>query len=236
MKLVARSVLGAALSMCPALIFAAQSEAPKTAPVRQPEVEFHFERAGVSVPRFTLRVYEDGTGSYQADEAESASDGGEVRYAAPKHIDRTLSLTPATTARIFKTARELRHFDMDCASKAKNIANTGKKTLSYAGSDGTGSCTYNYSDNKDVEMLTATFLAIALTLDEGRSLEHVHRYDRLGLDAETISLEQEAAAGRAIELETIAPVLNSIAEDMTVMQRVRLRVAKLLEKDKLGKR
>lgn len=199
-------------------------------------VEFQFERAGVSVPRFTLRVHEDGTGSYQAEETEGASDGGEVRYAAAKHIDRPISLTAATTAKIFKTARQLRRFDINCASRAKNVANTGTKTLSYTGSDGTGSCTFNYSDNKDVETLTATFLAIAQTLDEGRRLEHVHRYDRLGLDAETISFEQEAAAGRAIELETIAPVLNSIAEDMTVMERVRLRVAKLLEKNKVSKK
>lgn len=233
MRLAAGFVLGTALAILPAPAFAGQSAEANKAGA---EVAFQFERTGISVPHFTLRIHEDGTGSYQADEIEGASDVGEVRYTAAKHIDRAMSLTPETTARIFKMARQLRRFDMNCASRAKNIANTGTKTLSYTGSDGTGSCTFNYSDNKDVETLTATFLAIAQTLDEGRRLEHVHRYDRLGLDAETISLEQEAAAGRAIELETIAPVLNSIAEDMTVMERVRLRVAKLLEKDKISKR
>jgi hypothetical protein len=153
-----------------------------------------------------------------------------VRYASAKQIDRTLNLTPVTVAKIFKAARELKHFDMDCASKAKNIANTGEKTLSYAGADGKGSCVYNYSEDKQVRMLTSDFLAIAETLDEGRRLTYLHRYDRLGLDAETIALEQAAAAGRATEFGTIAPVLSSIASDPAVMERVRLRVAKLLER------
>ena len=47
-----------------------------------------------------------------------------------------------------------------------------------------GSCVYNYSDNKNVALLTDTFLGIAFTLDEGRKLDFLHRYDRLGLDAE----------------------------------------------------
>ncbi len=135
-----------------------------------------------------------------------------------------------TVAKIFKAARELKHFDMDCASKAKNIANTGEKTLSYTGADGKGSCVYNYSENKQIKMLTDDFLAIAETMDEGRRLAYLHRYDRLGLDAETIALEQAAAAGRATEFGTIAPVLSSIAGDPAVMERVRLRVAKLLER------
>ena len=67
-----------------------------------------------------------------------------------KHIDRPITLSPATVAKIFKQARALDHFNVACDSKAKNIANTGKKTLSYVGADGQGSCVYNYSDNKNV--------------------------------------------------------------------------------------
>jgi hypothetical protein len=150
-------------------------------------------------------------------------------YTSAKHVERTLKLTPPTVAKIFKTARDLNRFDMVCESRAKNIANTGKKTLSYAGAEGAGSCTYNFSANKDIEGLTNTFLSIAFTLDEGRRLEFLHRYDRLGLDAEMIGLEQAARIGHALELGTIATVLNSIAADTAVMERVRLQAAKLLE-------
>ncbi|MEO8735900.1 MAG: hypothetical protein ABI380_05115 [Edaphobacter sp.] len=238
MKLAAGIVMAVALAGCPDLLFAAQSgrlAAPVPAPTAQAEVSFQFEREGLPVPRFTLRIREDGMGSYQAEEAEGRSDGGEIRYASAKHIDRTMSLSPATVARIFKAVRELSRPDMNCDSKTKNIANMGKKTLNYTGAEGASSCVYNYSDNKDVMMLTSTFLAIAYTMDEGRKLEYLHRYDRLGLDAETIELEKAVENGRAVEIGTIEPVLTSIAGDMTVMQRARLRVVRLLEQSKSSK-
>lgn len=235
MTLAVRAIIGVALAISSGLALAAQSAGTEAAPAKQAEVSFQFERAGLPVPRFTLRVNEDGTGSYQADEAESPADKGTVQYASPKHIDRSLKLTEPMVAKIFKAARDLGHFDMTCETKSKNIANTGKKILSYAGPDGAGSCTYNYSDNKEVSELTDTFLSIALTLDEGRRLEFLHRYDRLGLDEEMNELVQAVKAGHALELETIAPELTAIASDGAVMQRVRSQAAKLLEQAKSNK-
>lgn len=231
MRLAGRMIVGIVLTVSSGFAFAAQS----TAVAKPAEVSFQFERAGLPVPRFTLRVNEDGTGSYQADEVESPADRGTVQYASPKHIDRPLKLTTPTVEKIFKAARNLSHFDMACETKSKNIANTGKKTLSYAGADGTGSCTYNYSDNKQVATLTDTFLFIAFTLDEGRKLEFLHRYDRLGLDEEMNGLVQAVKAGHALELGTIAPVLTSIAGDGAVMQRVRSQATKLLEQAESNK-
>jgi hypothetical protein len=222
MRLAAAVALAAAsVGLC-----AAQPAAPAAKPA---EVSFQFDRPGLPVPRFTLRIRENGEAEYQAEEKGSAADGGTAQYAVAKQVDSTVKLSAATVARIFKTARELGHFDMTCESKAKNIANTGKKTLSYDGADGKGSCTYNYSANKDVDALTDTFLGIAFTMDEGRRLEFLHRYDRLGLDAEMTALQQAAESGRALELGTIAPVLTAIAGDNAVMQRVRLQAARMLE-------
>ena len=201
----------------------------------QPEVTFKFERNGLAVPRYTILLHEDGTGRYQADEAvtsPSTQSSSAMQYTGGKHIDRPMTLSPATTEKIFKTARALNFFNVECASKAKNIANTGDKTLSYSGNDGKGSCEYNYSDNKSVSTLTDMFLAIAFTMDEGRRLEFLHRYDRLGMDAEITSLANEVQAGRAMELSTIAPTLDAIAGDAAVMQRVRLRAENLLEQSK----
>jgi hypothetical protein len=195
----------------------------------QAEVSFHFERIGLPVPKFTLTVKEDGTGRYEADQAEIPATLNSMRGQAAQHIDRSIVLTSGTVAKLFKDARMLNYFNLDCASKAKNIADTGKKTLSYSGPDGSGSCTYNYSENKTVETLTDRFQAIAYTMDEGRRFEFLHKYDRLGLDAEMISFSQEADAGRALELETIAPVLASLADDGALIQRVRLKARKMLD-------
>jgi hypothetical protein len=231
MRSVIRGVLGSVLLVSFTLAAAAQTAAPATdasAP-KQAEVSFQFDRPGLPVPRFTLRLHEDGTGSYQADQGEIAATANSMRGQAAQHIDRPIKLTSGTVAKIFKNARAADRFNIECASKLKNIADTGKKTLTYTGGDGSGSCTYNYSENKSIDALTDTFLAIAYTIDEGRRLEFLHRYDRLGLDAEMISFSQELEAGRALEPGTISSTLAAIVDDMAVIQRVRLRAQKILE-------
>lgn len=231
MRFVIRVVLGSVLLVSSTLAASAQTTAPSvdaSAP-KQAEVSFQFDRPGLPVPRFTLRINEDGTGTYQADQGEIAATANSMRGQAAQHIDRPIKLTSGTVTKIFKAARAADHFKIECASKAKNIADTGKKTLTYAGADGSGSCTYNYSENKSIDTLTDTFLAIAYTIDEGRRLEFLHRYDRLGLDAEMIAFSQELEAGRALEVGTISSTLAAIVDDMAVIQRVRLRAQKMLE-------
>jgi hypothetical protein len=207
----------------------AQTGEPSATTKTQAEVSFQFDRPGLPVPHFTLRLHEDGMGRYEADQAEVRATATSMRGQGAEHVDRQISLTKATAVKVYKAARTLNHFNIECLSKAKNIADTGKKTLNYTGPDGSGSCTYNYSENKTVDMLTSTFQGIAYTMDEGRRLEFLHRYDRLGLDAEMISLAQEVEAGRALELGTISPTLALIADDTSVIQRVRLKASKMLE-------
>ena len=193
------------------------------------EVSFQFDRKGLAVPQFTLRIREDGTGRYEAEQAEIPATPNSMRGQAAQHIDRQINVSQPTVAKVFKAARTANYFNVECESKAKNIADTGKKTLTYTGSDGSGSCTYNYSDNKTIDSLTDVFLAIAYTMDEGRRLDFLHKYDRLGLDAEMISFGQEYDAGRALELGTISPTLATLADDNALIQRVRLKAQKMLE-------
>ena len=230
MRPVLRIVLGNALVAC-SFVAPAQTTDPPTFPSGKApaEISFQFDRTGLPVPRFTLSLHEDGTGTYKADQAEIPATPTAMRGQAAQRIDRSVNLTPGTVTKIFKTARALNYFNVECASKAKNIADTGKKTLTYTGADGSGSCTYNYSENKSVDTLTNSFLGIAYTLDEGRRLDFLHRYDRLGLDAEMITLGKELEAGRALELGNISPVLAAIVDDTAVIQRVRLRAQKMLE-------
>ena len=65
-------------------------------------------------------------------------------------------------------------------------------------------------------------------MDQGRELDHLRRYDRLGLDAALKSLSEELAAGRALEIGTIATSLHSIATDPELMDRVRTRASAML--------
>jgi hypothetical protein len=234
MRCAARVVLAYALLFSCGLLCGAQVVVPVNGLPGSPvaEVNFEFERPGLAVPRFTLLLRENGTGVYKAEQTEVTPTGTSMRGEAAQHVDRTILLSPETIAKVFKAARELNYFNVECASKAKNIANTGKKTLNYSGADGHGSCVYNYSENKNVEMVGDTFIAIAYTLDEGRRLEFLHRYDRLGLDAEMAGLAQQIDEGRALEVGTISQTLAAIADDTAVMQRVRLRATKMLAQTK----
>ena len=165
------------------------------------------------MPRYTVVLHEDGSGTYHAEEVERRSADSAVQQVSAKIIDRPMSVTPEMAAKIFQAARALNRFTGFCGTKAKNIADTGKKTLSYAGPDGTGSCTYNYSDDKSVMDLTDLFYGIVYTMDVGRKLDFERRFDRLGLDAEMIALEQAVKDKHALELGNIAPTLQRLASD-----------------------
>jgi len=190
---------------------------------------FHFERRGLPVPRFDLQLWESGVGQYRGEEMPITVGHIDTAPSPQPFAQKGFSVSPATAAKVFALARSLNHFNIPCASKEKNIADTGDKTLSYIDAHGViGSCAYNYTENKQVQTLTDILQAIAETMDEGRRLDYLHRYDRLGLDAEMESFTREVAEGNAIELQTIAPTLHSIADDSGVMQRVRTRANALL--------
>jgi hypothetical protein len=207
-----------------------QSTAAPAAEHSGATITYQFERTvpGVSVPRYTVVLHEDGSGTYHAEEVERRSADSALQQVSTKIIDRPMMVSPEMTAKIFKTARELNRFNVFCGTKAKNLADTGKKTMNYAGSDGTGSCTYNYSDDKNVMDLTDLFYGIVYTMDVGRKLDFERRFDRLGLDAEMIALEQAVKDKHALELGNIAPTLQRLASDPAMMQRVQTRAAKLL--------
>ena len=191
------------------------------------------DRAGMDVPHFVITVHPDGSGTYDAMAASptlSNRYGADPANATSAPIRLELHLSATGAAKVFTGARATNLFQIPCNSKAKNIADTGRKTLTYAGSDGAGSCTYNYSENKTVVSLTDFFQGVGYTLDEGRRLEFRHRYDRLGLDQEMSTLLAQSDAGRAPEMGTIAPTLESLVADGDLLERVRLRARKLLER------
>lgn len=221
--------LKAAARIAASLLLFASSFAIAQSTAASAKVSFQFERRGLAVPKFTLTVDEMGSATYEADEVTSVRGGPEVEPPPTQHLVRTVTLTKTTTERIFSTARELDRFNSPCASKLKNIADTGTKTLHYTGDGGDGSCTYNFSQDKRVTQLTDLFLAIARTLDMGRKLDFQHRFDRLGLDATMASLAEEVDGGRAAEVGIISPTLRSLAGDTEVLQRVRERAARLLQ-------
>lgn len=203
---------------------------------QSPTLTFHFERPGLPVPEYTLAVHPDGSGTYAAQYAGLSPqpsrfggvDAGASASVTPESVTLPIQLSAPTAAKLFERARTVGYFEHPCESKAKNIANSGTKMLTYAGPDGRGSCTFNYTENKLVAGLNETFAGIAYTLEEGHTLASRHRFDHLGLDSEMTQLAEAVKAGRALEVGVIASVLRSIADDPQLLERVRARAAELL--------
>jgi len=184
------------------------------------EISFHFESAFAPVPDYTIAVNADGTGkywtgAYPADES-----------AAPKRV-AALTITAPTVAKIF-AAKEFIVPDK-CETHLKNIAKTGKKTFTYHDNDQVTMCVFNYSDDEKINAVATAFQEIAFALQEGDKLKHDHRFDHLGLDADLDALLAAAKDGNVIELQNIAPVLQSIVDDDEIMSPSRRKAKSLLE-------
>jgi hypothetical protein len=137
------------------------------------------------------------------------------------------TLSPANLGRLFVLARQTNYFQGDFEFKHK-VADTGKKTLTYADPARHSETLYNFSENKNIDEITKMFQGISMTIEHGRKLEFMHRFDKLGLEDELRSLEDMAKAGELSEIRIIAPVLHKIADDNAVLHIARQRAQGLL--------
>ncbi|HVJ09857.1 MAG TPA: hypothetical protein VM554_15875 [Acidisarcina sp.] len=208
-----------------ALSVAAPSQETTQVASRGAVITYAYENANLVPPRYLLSVREDGTGTYE-------SPDGIVTGAAAGHgkpFKQEITISPATLHMMFSVAREHKLFNVGCeATGVGRIAFQGKKVLGYEGTDGKGSCTFNYSKIKQIQQLSDTLQSIASALEIGHHLEVDHQYDRLSLDADLASLAESVSLGRALELQNIRTTLQEIASDPGVLNRARQRATVLL--------
>jgi hypothetical protein len=184
-------------------------------------IVFHFSRGGEAPAKFTVSLDSAGKGFFW--QGPPDYDVQEVPNGSLHAISVGESMLKVAAASLPSVRSGL------CETKLKHLAQTGRKTIIIVTKDASPQCEFNYSDDERVNAAESAFQAIAETMQYGDRLQREHRYDRLGLDAEIDSLTSEAQAGRAIELQNIAPVLQSILEDDRVMERVRRKAGRLLQ-------
>ena len=171
---------------------------------------------------YSIQVQADGKTHFKG--TPNSSQGGD---SDPVQDDFTMS--EANRQKIFDSARKLNYFQGDCDSHLKHIAQTGAKTLAYKSAQVQGSCTYNYSQNRDVQQLTQLFLGLAITLDYGHKLAWQYRFDKLGMDQCLRELESAQADHQIEELSAIEPILRKIADDTSLMHISRQSAQRLLK-------
>jgi hypothetical protein len=217
--------------MLPVLITLAfaLSQAP---PAASPTITFKFENPQLQPATYSLEIHEDGSGRYKsvpaAQTPDTAIPSGPTDEIMPQPLDREVKIGDPLRAQLFAAARSHHFFAIACEAPKIRVAFTGKKTLTYSGKDGQGSCTYNYSRDEQLNHIAEQLEAVAFTLEEGQRIALQHEHSRLALDAELEALQEAASSGRALEIGNIAPQLQSIVDDEEILLRARKRAKALL--------
>jgi hypothetical protein len=188
-----------------------------------PVVTFTLDFPGSQPEHYSLRVPSDGAAHYESS-GKLSLDSDET-----DSFDLDFTASVATRQKIFELAAKAGYFQKDLDSHHKNLAFTGKKSLSYKDGKRSGESTFNYSSQPAVQELTNLFQDLSTTLEFGRRLHYDHRYQKLALDAELKRMEEMARNGPLVELTAIAPILQQIVGDATVMNVSRARAQRLLE-------
>lgn len=187
-------------------------------------VSFVFDFPGGSPSHYGISVNSDGHASYVSDGKLSKD------AAADQPFTLNFTISQPTVDRIFDLTRQAHYFEGNLDSKKKNIASTGDKTLMYKDAKKDTIGTYNYSSMQPVQDLTSLFQNLSATLEFGHRLEYDYHYQKLALDQDSKALEDLAGRGELTELGAIAPVLHKIADDSSVINVVRARIERLLER------
>jgi hypothetical protein len=146
--------------------------------------------------------------------------------ADPFHLDFTISA--ANREKIFDLATKAKYFAGKVDSGKKNIASTGAKVLAYKDGQRSTRAEYNYSPVPAVQEITALFQNISTTLEIGRQLDYYHHYQKLALDEHLKQMEQMVTEKNLAEVQAVAPILQKILADRSVMNVSRARAQRLL--------
>jgi hypothetical protein len=184
-----------------------------------------YSNPGLSPAHWVLTIHPDGSGHFRSERGDAPLDVS--AGIQPANVDRDIRVSGEFAGRLFDTIHQRKNLNLDCESHMK-VAFQGWKKLTYNGPDGTGSCTFNYSKDKDIESLGESLVAVAGAIVEGARLEILLQHDRLGLDKEMDYLMEAAEDGRVQQVCTIRGILQRLADDPEVMERVRKRARVLL--------
>jgi len=186
-----------------------------------PAVTFTQDFPESTPSHYSLRVARDGTARYESvGKLTPEAEGDPFSY--------SFTMSEGNVSRIFDLAAAAKYFDRDVDYKKGRQANTGKKTLSYEDSRHQQQTEFNYSSHVEIQQLTKAFQSIALTMEFARHLQYFHRYQPLALEDDLKRMEEMAKENDLRELHAVAPILQEIAQDKTILNVSRARAQRLL--------
>ena len=216
----ARGVLLFSYALAGLLMIAATAFAQESKPTATVSFSLDFPQ---SIPdHYVLTVSSDGRAGYDS----TGKLTPDSDPADPFHLDFTISA--ANRDKIFDLAAKAKYFEGKVDSGKKNLASTGAKVLTYKDAQRNTQAAYNYSPIPAVQELTALFQNISTTLEFGRQLDYYHHYQKLALDEQLKRMEQMANEKNLDEMQAVAPILQQILMDKSVINVTRARAQRLL--------
>jgi hypothetical protein len=189
-----------------------------------PIVSFDFLLEGSTPPHYSIAVEPDGKTTYRADEVPAGAGAAPMQ----PYVQQFLVSDP-TRSRIFDLSAALQCFQGEFEYRGGRLANMGAKTLKCTWADRESHTTYNYSTNLRLQELTTLFQNMSNTMEHGHRLDYLHRYDKLGLEAELKSMEEQEKNKQLAELQAVAPQLERIVNDSSILNVTRYRAEHLLQ-------
>ena len=186
-------------------------------------VTFSLDFPNSDPDHYSIMVRADGHAVYESSGKISSDSDDRQNY------QTEFTISDATRSLIFDLTARVNYFSGKVDSGDKKLAFTGAKKLVYSDGQKNSSASYNFSAQPVIQQLTALFQNISSTMEFGRRLVYDHRYQKLALDEELKHMEAQAKSSKISELQAVAPVLQEIVEDTSVLNGVRARAKQLIE-------
>ncbi len=211
-------------AVSPAVLPSLKAQQPVTSDgsASVPVITFTVDFPKSNPEHYSIKVDANGHARYEcvgaiADDSEAQPYQAEFEVSAPNR------------QRIFDWAKQAQYFAGKVDSGNGKLAFAGTKQLSYQDGGRSNTAKYNYSNSEPVRQLTELFQKMAGSLDYGRRLAYYHRYQKLALDEELKHMEEQVRNSELCELQSVAPVLQEIVADASVINVVRARAKELME-------
>ena len=188
----------------------------------RPTVSFTIDFPGSNPSHYEIVIASDGHGIYTSngrlDESAEPGDPSPLAF----------EVSTSFSTQVFNLAGRAHYFAGKLDSGRSNLANTGQKTLAYKDGERNHQASYNYSNLQPVEQLTSLFQSLSTALEFGRRLSYNHKYQKLALEEDLKRMDELEKENSLGDVRSIAPVLQEIADDATVINISRARALRLL--------
>ena len=198
------------------------SQQSSAGPASQAVVTFTLDFPNSDPDHYSIVVRADGRSVYECSATVSPDSTDKDNFRSEFEV------SPRSLKRIFDLAQKAQYFAAKIDSGNRKLAFTGTKSLTYDDGSRTFSATYNFSSLAAVQELTTLFQNMSNTLEYGRRLAYFHRYQKLALDDELKRMERQARSNELSDVQAVAPVLEEIVADKSVINEVRARAQWLI--------